>query len=70
LQELGLEVSGFADGGWLVPGCGDEAEFVECLEDESSGGFSWAAVVDVEAAYLGVGGEVAADFAFDEAEDE
>ena len=49
---------------------GDEAELAEGLEDEPAGGFAGPAVVDVEAAYFGVGGEVAADFAFDEAEDQ
>jgi hypothetical protein len=54
----------------LVVVGGDEAEVVEGFEDESSGGFHGGAVVGVEADHVGVGGEVGADFAFDEAEDE
>src|SRR5436190_21700226 len=69
-QELGLEVSGFGDGGCLSPGRGDEAEFAECLEDEPSGGFAGPAVVDVKADHLGGGGEVAPDCALGEAEDQ
>jgi len=69
-QELGLEVSGLGDGGCLSAGCGDQSEVAEGLEEESSGGLSGSAAVDVVADHLGVGGGVAADFAFDEAGDQ
>ena len=65
-----LVAEGLGEGGRLAEVGEHQPEFAECLEDESSGGLSWAAVVDVEAAYLGVRGQVSADFAFDEAEDE
>jgi hypothetical protein len=55
---------------WLVSLGGDEAHVGEGVEDESCGGFDGAVVVGVEADDLGLGGEVGAGLALDEAEDE
>ena len=70
VQELGLQVAGFGDGCRLVPRGRDKAQFGEGLQDEPSGGSAGPTIVDVKTDHFGVGGEVAAYFAFDEAEDE